>query len=162
MTKYNIARRSISDAVYLKNNPNGDPFEFIFPRTKKDIMLYGMGLGLYWGEGTKSNKQSVRIGNSDPKLIETFIIFLEKIFSIRKMDLRFSLQIFSDTNPAQSLKYWISSLKVHKSQFTKPTISISNKKGTYKKKCVHGVVTLYYHNRKLRDLLMKLLCKVRM
>lgn len=153
MDKYRVTRRSIAEAVYTKNNPNGDPFKYQPPKTKDELLIYGIGLGLYWGEGTKANRHSVRIGNSDPKLILSFIIFLEKIFCIRKSDLRFSLQLFSDINPSKALRYWISAIKVNRSQFTQSTISLSHKKGTYRKKSTYGVLTLYYHNKKLRDLL---------
>lgn len=68
MNKYKIKRRTISDAVYVRSNPMGDPFTFNKPESNRDYMLMGIGLGLYWGEGTKSNPHSVRLGNTDPGL----------------------------------------------------------------------------------------------
>src|SRR3989338_2509593 len=53
MEKFQIQKRSISEAIYVKNNPNGDPFKFRKPRTLREAILFGMGMGLYWGEGTK-------------------------------------------------------------------------------------------------------------
>ncbi len=161
MEKHDIIRRSISDAVYVKNNPNGDPFKLHMPQTLEASMLYGLGLGLYWGEGTKANLHSVRLGNSDPQLIVSFISFLERVFEIKKSDLKFSLQIFSDVDPRRALNHWVKALNVRRSQFTKSTISISNKIGTYRKKNLRGVVTLYYHNKKLRDLIMSLLQNIK-
>lgn len=157
MEKHNILRRSISEGVYIKNNPNGDPFIFKKPATVEDGILYGMGLGLYWGEGTKMNKHSVRLGNTDPELVKTFIKFLEKFFTIRCEDLRFSIQIFSDMNPEQVLKFWVKELGVAPEQFSKTTISISGSMGNYRKKSKHGVLMLYYHNKKMRDALVGLL-----
>ncbi len=72
MGKYHVRRRNLSDAAYLQQNPFGDPFLIKPRRTKKDHMLYGLGLGLYWGEGNKVSKHSVRITNSDPKVIRMF------------------------------------------------------------------------------------------
>ena len=51
LNKYGITKRNISDAIYLKYNPKGDPFRFILPKNKKDERLFGLGLGLYWGGG---------------------------------------------------------------------------------------------------------------
>ncbi|MBI4138761.1 helix-turn-helix domain-containing protein [Candidatus Uhrbacteria bacterium] len=51
--KHGIRTRSISDAVYLKCNPDGDPFHFIGPQTLKEAKLFGIGLGLYWGKEQK-------------------------------------------------------------------------------------------------------------
>ncbi len=93
MEKYGIKIRSHSDATYIKRNPFGDPFKFKTPQTFKEAELFGLGLGLYWGEGTKANKDSIRLGNTDPELIRKFIDFLISFFEIDKNDLRFGIQI---------------------------------------------------------------------
>ena len=157
MDKHQIKRRTISDAIYLKHNPDGDPFKLKPIATIKDAELFGLGIGLYWGEGTKANKYSVRLGNSDPKLIKAFMTFLTKIFGVRKEDMKFGLQLFSDTDPLEALDYWTKELKVEHSQFYKVTVTISGSLGTYRKKSQYGVVTAYYHNKKLRDLLVGML-----
>ncbi|MCR4278724.1 MAG: hypothetical protein NUV81_02345 [bacterium] len=157
MRRHNIDRRSIRDAVYLKNNPNGDPFCYRAPRNREQEWLHGMGLGLYWGEGTKACKASVRIGNSDPKLIKMFMQFMITFFQVRKSDFRFSLQLFNDIDKNVASRYWCRRLGVNSSQFTKPTFSPSQSLGTYKRKCQYGVLTLYDHNTRLRDLLINVL-----
>jgi len=53
LQKYNIKKRNISDALYIKNNPRGNPFLFKTPKNSQQWFLYGLGLGLYWGEGNK-------------------------------------------------------------------------------------------------------------
>ena len=53
MDKYQIKRRSISDAIYQKNNPDGDPFSIQPIRSLKMAKLYGMGIGLYWEKAIK-------------------------------------------------------------------------------------------------------------
>ena len=47
MQKFNIPRRSRSEATYVKRNPNGDPFKIKKNLTKNEILLRGLGLGLY-------------------------------------------------------------------------------------------------------------------
>lgn len=157
LEKYGIARRSISEAVYLKNNPDGDPFVFRMPKTAKGLMLYGAGLGLYWGEGTKANNHSVRLSNTDPELILVFIRFLEEIFAVKRKDMHFSLQIFSDMTEQETLDFWMRSLNVSKSQFYKTTITPYRSIGNYRKKTKYGVIIVYYNNKKLRDCLFGLL-----
>ncbi|KKQ66036.1 MAG: hypothetical protein US86_C0007G0081 [Candidatus Daviesbacteria bacterium GW2011_GWA2_38_24] len=153
MDKYKIKRRSRSEATYVKRNPNGDPFVFNKPKTLEEAKLYGIGLGLYWGEGTKASKTSVRIGNTNPALLKTFINFIVTIFSVKKDHLRFGLQIFTDINTKAALNYWTTQLGVKRSQFYKTIVTKSNSLGTYRKKSEYGVVTIYYHNSKLRNLL---------
>lgn len=157
MKKYAISRRSRSEATYTKKHPSGDPFKFAPPRDVATAQLLGMGLGLYWGEGTKANLTSVRLCNTDPQLIKTFIIFLIEIFNIKKEDLRFGLQIFTDISPAVASKYWINELQIEKTQFYKTITTKSGSLGTYRKKNKYGVLTIHYHNKKLRDLLVGML-----
>jgi transcriptional regulator with XRE-family HTH domain len=160
MRKYNVKARKISQAVYLKLNKSGDPFDI--PELIKNkkffrqiAFLYGLGLGLYWGEGNKKNKNTVRLGNSDPKLIKKFIEFLVKIFNIKKSKLRFGLQIFSDLDEQAILDYWSKELQFPKQMFYKTIITRTGKSGTYKHKSKYGVVTVHFGNTKLRNFLVE-------
>lgn len=153
MHKHQIPRRTISDAVYIKKHPSGDPFAIRPIKTIGDAHLHGMGLGLYWGEGTKANKHSIRLGNTDPELIKTFVKFLTELYGVPKDGLKFGLQLFTDVNPESALSFWTTELGVKRSQFYKITVTISGSIGTYRRKSKYGVVTVYYHNKKLRDIL---------
>jgi hypothetical protein len=73
MEKYGMPKRGHSEALYCKRHPQGDPFRFTPPRNIAEAKLFGLGLGLYWGEGNKAEKNSVRLGNTDPELIKRFI-----------------------------------------------------------------------------------------
>ncbi len=75
MNVHGLSRKTISEAVYIKSNPHGDPFLLKLPSNLEEMKLFGIGIGLYWGEGTKASKSSVRLGNTDPELICTFILF---------------------------------------------------------------------------------------
>lgn len=76
MDKYQIKRRSYSEAVYLKLNPNGDPFKIKQKLTSWDNFLLGLGIGIFLGEGNKVVHQSLRVANSDPYiLIEHLLSF---------------------------------------------------------------------------------------
>jgi hypothetical protein len=157
LAAYEIPRRSISDAIYQWHNPKGDPFRFDPPRTIEDQILFGIGIGLYWGEGTKANRTSVRLGNTDPALLEIFLKFLVRFFGVQKGDFRFGLQLFTDIDQKEALDFWSKRLKIHRRQFFKVTITPSGSIGTYRRKSRYGVLTIYYSNYKLRDALVELL-----
>lgn len=157
MKKHKIERRSISDAIYQQHNPNGDPFRIQPIDTIDKAKLFGLGIGLYWGEGNKANKYAVRLGNTDAELLNIFIKFLIELFGVERKDMRFQLQIFTDIDTDKALKYWTQVLSVDQSQFYKVHSTISGSIGTYKNKSKYGVVTVYYHNKKLRDILVGLL-----
>jgi len=154
LKKYGIQKRSISEAVYIKNNPKGDPFKIKIKLSKEQTMLKGLGLGLYWGEGSKRNKTSVRLSNTDSGLINNFINFLVRIYGVKKKDINFNLLIFSDISPIDAKNFWVKELKIKPEQIRgKITIIKSGSIGTYRQKAKYGVLTLMYHNRKLRDII---------
>lgn len=153
LKKYEINKRSVSEAIYILKNPGGDPFSFQKPKNTARSFLLGLGLGLYWGEGNKKNKYSVRLGNSDPNLILKFIEFLEKIFNIQKTKLRFALQLFNDINPQEAVTFWQKVLHANEDQFYKVIVSTVRGPGTYKNKSQYGVLTIHFSNKKLRDLI---------
>lgn len=151
--KHGIQKRSISAAIYQKRNPDGDPFRVRKPKNIDEAILYGMGIGLYWGEGTKRNKLSTRLGNSDPFLLKKFIQFLEVMFCIDVKRLKFGIQIFGDMHADTVLAFWMKALKTKRSQFYKPIVTPHRGVGNYRQKTKYGVVTLYFNNRKLRDII---------
>lgn len=161
LQKHKIRKRSISDAVYIRSNPNGDPFLYQKPRSDEEWFLYGLGLGLFWGEGNKMSKNSVRLGNTDVDLLRNFLFFLKVIYQIEDEKLRFGLQLFSDIPKEKALNYWSARLGVPRRKFQKVVVTKSIKKGTYKKKSEWGVLTIYFSNTKLRDIIMSAITKLR-
>lgn len=159
--KYGIKKRTISEALYSHKNPSGDPFQFKKPKNKEQYFLYGLGLGLYWGEGNKANTTSVRLGNTDPDLCKKFLEFLSEIYTIDKTRLRFGIQIFSDISKKEALQFWVNKLNLREEQFHKPTLTPSVREGTYRDKSKYGVLTIYFSNTKLRGNIVSAIDKLR-
>jgi len=111
------------------------------------------------GGGTKANLGSVRLGNTDPALMKVFLTFLERFFRIRRQDCSFGLQLFTDMDAEKELDFWSKRLKIHRRQFYKVTVTLSGSIGTYRRKSRYGVLTIYYNNSKLRNLLVDLLAE---
>ena len=128
---------------------------FQVPLTVQEGILYGLGLGLYWGEGLKRGKGGVRLANTDVRLVKKFIQFLEKVFSVEKQKLRFGLQVFDDLSPKAALTYWRRELGVSKNQFYKVIVSKVRGKGTYTYKSPYGVLMVYFNNVRLKELICK-------
>ncbi len=150
---YKIKKRTISEAIYQKNNPKGDPFIFNHPKTSSQMFLFGLGLGLFWGEGSKKSLHSVRLSNSDPKLIKKFIDFLFCIYNIDKEKLRFQIQTYDDLDSSNLINFWSKHLLVKSTQFFKTTILKRRGRGTYLKKMKYGVIILHFGNMKLKNLI---------
>ena len=153
MKKFNLERRTHSQAAYIKQNPKGDPFEIKHNLSKDDIFLYGLGVGIYWGEGNKNPKiPSLRVANTDPYLIKTFLYFLRHIFGLNKNRFSYSIVCFNDVDPKKARSYWAKELKIPPKKFGKITIIPKQGKGTYKRKSQFGVCTVQGNNSKLRKL----------
>ena len=153
LTFYKIKKRTISEAIYQKNNPNGDPFLFSYPKTLKQMFLFGLGLGLFWGEGSKKNIHSIRLSNSDPALVKKFLDFLCNVYNIKKEKLRFQLQIYDDLKLNELMNFWTKYLSVKNNQFFKTTILKKRGEGTYLTKMKYGVIIVHFGNMKLRNLI---------
>lgn len=161
LNKHSIKKRDLSEAAYVKQNPTGDPFKFRKPKTKEEWFLFGLGVGLYWGEGNKKNRTAVRLGNSEPALIKYFLEFLETVYQVKKEKIRFGLQVFSDISPQAAQRFWCEALQVPPSKFGKTIVTPARGTGTYKEKTQYGVLTIYVSNVKLRNMLVGEIEKLR-
>jgi len=152
MRKFNIPRRSMSEATYVKRNPNGDPFKIKNKLNKNEILLKGIGLGLYWGEGDKSNNNTaVRISNTDPQLIKKFREFLLKICGVKKKKFGYYLTLFNDCDEKEAINFWERHLGIKNDQLGKIIRIPPQGKGTYRKKNQFGVLNIVVTNKKLKE-----------
>ena len=150
MDRYSLQRRTISAAVYTKHNPHGDPFHFERKLNISNEFLFGLGIGLFWGEGMKANKYGVRLGNTDPFLILFFRDFLEKTCGVARSKIKYSLQLFGDVSKRDAIDFWCRSLHIEEKQLGKITLLKLRGRGTYGKKNLLGVLQIGCYNTKLK------------
>ena len=155
LSKHGIARRNRSDANYLKYNPDGDPFKIKHDLNSSEMFLYGLGLGIYWGEGAKTSKYSLRVSNTDVGIIKAFRQFLLNVCGLKLNKITYSIISFNDVDSNVARGYWSKQLGILPEKFGKITIIPKQGKGTYKKKSAFGVCTLQVSNIKLRKWMMK-------
>ncbi len=89
--------------------------------SKRDLLI--IGLGLYWGEGSKSESTSgFMFINSDPQMILLVKSFLEIIFKVNSKDILCTVQINEMHKPRinKVLKFWSDLLRLSPGQFNKP------------------------------------------
>ena len=120
----------------------------------------GLGLGIYWGEGSKKSKYSLRVANTDVGIIKTFRKFLLDICGVRKNKITFSIVCFNDVDPDNSRNFWAKELGILPEKFGKITVIPKQGKGTYKKKSLYGVCTIQVSNIKLRNWMMQELDRI--
>lgn len=150
MEKYNIPRRNHSEATYQKENPSGDPFHIRKKLNRKNYLLYGLAMGLFWGEGTKATAYSVRLTNTDPSMIKIFRFFLIQICQVPMEKIHYSIVVFNDTDPLYAAKYWANELEISDNKFGTIVSIPPQGKGSYKKKSLYGVCSITVSNIKLK------------
>jgi len=120
----------------------------IIDRIKKDsnhLKIYCSLL--YWCEGGKTEKDSLRFINSDPNLIRTFLTLFRKSFITDPKKFRVLLHLHEYHDEARQKEFWSSLTKIPKNQFLKSF----HKPHTAKtiKENYPGCATIYYYDVKL-------------
>ena len=135
----NIAR---SENQLRKRNKYLIEAKFEFDKLIKNP-LFLVGLGIYWGEGDKTNNGRVAVINTDPELLKIMVNFYRKCLKISNSDLRIGLFIYEDINKEKTIKFWSDILKIPRQQFIKIQILKSRSKLT-KNKSKFGICSLYF------------------
>ena len=106
--------------------------------TKKELKI--IGAMLYVCEGTKARRdsrtkngyiRSIELTNSDPNIIQTFSIFLQKIIKADWSRVRGQLFIYPDLSEKELVRYWSKISNIPITQFQK-TIILRAKIGRFK------------------------------
>jgi len=104
--------------------------------------LFILGLGIYIGEGTKT-QNLVRIVNSDPRIIKIMIRWFKEVCGLDDSNLRPRLHIYPDTNKHNAVRFWSKELSLNEAVFQKPCVDKrSNKSIKGKGKLPYGTLHL--------------------
>lgn len=111
---------------------------------QRDLFMFG--LGLYMGEGCKTNNQ-VRVVNSDLRVIQTAITWF-KMLGVDKKQIKLRLHLCPDNDVSQSLQFWSRTTNIPLSQFQKSQIDNRvDKKAKKLHKLPFGTVQLVVQSR---------------
>jgi hypothetical protein len=102
-------RKSIKDAHVLAVKDIG-----VF--NKRDLFM--LGLGIYIGEGSKTNN-IIRVVNSDPKIIRTMILWFKKVYGLQNINFSIRIHLYPDSNLAKATTFWIKETGLSKGVFLK-------------------------------------------
>lgn len=106
---------------------------------KRDVFMFG--LGLYLGEGNKTN-DIVRIVNSDPRVIRLAIVWFRSL-GLTDEHFRLTLHLYPDSDIEKCLQFWSTTTTIPMSQFRKTQIDRrKNKKANNSGKLPFGTIQL--------------------
>jgi len=108
--------------------------------TKRDLWL--LGIGLYLGEGTKS-QETVQMINSDPKVIKLSIEWLKRICGLSVKNFTITVYAYPDNNIQKTINFWSKTTGISKNQFSKTQIDRrTDKLIKNKRKLAYGTARL--------------------
>ena len=110
--------------------------------------LFNLGLGIYWGEGDKTNNGRVAVINSDPNLIKTAVNFYENCLRIPKDKLRIGLFLYPDLDKKTIINFWAKYLEIPRKQFIKIQL-LPSRSNLTKRKLQHGICSVYFSSTEL-------------
>lgn len=107
---------------------------------KRDIFM--LGLGIYIGEGTKTNN-IVRIINSDPRIVKFSILWFKNIYDLQINNFAIRIHLYPDNDVEECIDFWSKNTGIPKSNFYKTYIDQRiNKKISKRGKLPYGTVQL--------------------
>jgi len=111
--------------------------------------LFIAGLVLYWGEGDKVSKNSVRISNTDPAAVRLYINFLFHVCGVRREKVRAGLLLYPDLDDGVCKKFWAKSSGLGEGAFNKSTVIIGRHKTKRVRNgvCVVGFGSCYFKHK---------------
>lgn len=105
-------KRRVDEIVEMRDIAH----EEIGELSRRDLML--LGIGLYWGEGSKSN-ENVRIINSDPILVQLMIKWFKDICGLDLNNFYVFVHLYPDSDINAAIAYWSEITSIPKKQFGK-------------------------------------------
>jgi hypothetical protein len=107
--------------------------------------MFVSGLILYLGEGSKTDKYTTSLTNTDPRIIKFFMKWLVKFYKVPKEKLKIFLQLYPTMDIDKEINFWLNVLGLNKEQLYKPYIrKIHASSFSYKESFRHGTCALSY------------------
>lgn len=110
--------------------------------SKRDLLI--ASVALYWGEGSKKNRQ-LSLNNSDPEMVKLMIVSFQRIWGIKRKEfvLRVGINKIHRKRDEEVKKYWSKVINIPLEQFRKTSfIKAKNKKNYKNFKTHYGTLTI--------------------
>ncbi|MCB9819525.1 hypothetical protein H6789_02355 [Candidatus Nomurabacteria bacterium] len=102
-----------------------------------------VGTALYWGEGSKANRNVASIANSDPSVIRMMMRFFKEILEVNQTKFRGHIHTFSHLNVDEAESYWSKVSGIPRTQFYKTYSKLSKASLRKKDSLPYGTFQIY-------------------
>ena len=120
--------------------------------SERDLLI--AGIFLYFGEGSKTTKNTTALTNTNPVILKYFIKWLE-LHNVDRKKIKIKLHLYKDMDSIKIIKFWCNELKISQNQIRGPYIKNSKQSDiTYKNSFGYGTCTIIFENSELCNLTM--------
>ena len=91
----------------------------------REIDLRMLALGLYWGEGSKTSRGSLELSNTDPRIVQIYVLFLKRVCDFSNEKMHGHVSIHSHLSRRRAERYWSGISGIPLKQFQNTSIQHS-------------------------------------
>lgn len=142
-----MANRVRKEINRRKRRQYGEEAQLEYGQLVKDP-LFVLGLGIYWGEGDKTENGRVAVINTDGDLLKVVVKFYCRCLKVLSSKLRVGLFVYEGMDQEKEMVFWSEKLSVPRSQFIKVQVLKSRSRRT-ERKSRHGVCSIYFSSTEL-------------
>jgi len=121
----------------------------LFPINSKE--LYLAGLFLYWGEGSKQKTTHLSMSNTDPSVVNFFIIWLVKRLGVSREKLKVQLHLYSNMDINKEVNFWSKTTNIPLNQFNRPYIKKTSSNKINHRGFGHGTCNITINDARLSE-----------
>lgn len=114
-----------------------------------DENLKYIGIALYWGEGSKTQRNRVEIANSDPRIIKIMILFFNRVCKVPNNKIHGHLFLHPHLDTKKAEKYWSEVSGIPLKRFQKTTQAHNKTSKNKKDSLPNGTFTIGVYDTKL-------------
>ncbi|MFI5260222.1 MAG: hypothetical protein ACHQU0_00260 [Candidatus Paceibacteria bacterium] len=133
-----VRGKKLADAYETAREEARNEFELL-----KYDPVFISGIMLYWGEGSKSERQGVKFASSDPKKIRLYVSFLRNACLIPIENIKAYVLIYPQIEEKTCRAYWSKMVNVPWENFT-PSVVLTGREAS--KRLGWGVCTITVSN----------------
>ena len=112
----------------------------------KGIDLLMLGIGLYWGEGSKTNRGSIELSNTDPRIVQIYVLFLTSVFKFPMSKIHAHVGLHSHLSIGKAERYWSKISGIPLRQFQKTSMQRSRSGRGERDQLPFGTFTVGVYN----------------
>lgn len=118
--------------------------------SRRNVDIFMLGIGLFWGEGSKTSRGVIELSNTDPRVIQMHVLFLRQVCKVDPKKIHGHVGIHSHLSTEQAEKYWSKISGIPLVQFYRTSIQKSKAGKGRRDPLPHGTFSVGVNSTEMR------------